>query len=202
MQVLPLIFQVSDDAVLLQLDDGNSVQVSKNHLSLLSPVFEAMFRGDFKESREDCVALPGISHSCLLNFLQMKSGYVPSHIPGIDVSKSLELIAMLDRFLVTGSEQVVEMIVHKFLSDSTVLDIYNRCVEAGSLSHFHTLRFDTVRYILTSNSEPNKKTEKLFEDFLRCPYKKQVLTDITDIFQERLNHFRCRTRHDKLKKSR
>jgi hypothetical protein len=54
MQGLPLILQASDDAVLLQLDDGNSVQVSKKHLSLLSPVFEAMFGGNFKESQEDC----------------------------------------------------------------------------------------------------------------------------------------------------
>lgn len=200
MQVLPLIFQASDDAVLLQLDDGNSVQVSKKHLSLLSPVFEAMFRGDFKESHEDRVPLPGISHYCLINLLRMKSGYVPSYIPGIDLSKSLELIAVLDRFLVTGSEQVIEMIVCEFLSHSTAVDIYVRCVEAGSVSHFHKLRYDTVRYVLTSNSEPTKKTEKLFEDFLRCPYKKQLLTDITDIFQERLNHFRYRTRHDKLKK--
>jgi hypothetical protein len=201
MQVFSLKFQASDDAVFLQLDDGNSLQVSKKRLSLLSPVFEAMFRGDFKESQEDCVPLPGISHYCLINLLRMKSGYVPSHIPGIDLSNSLELIAVLDRFLITGSEQVTEMIVRKFLSHSTAVDIYVRCVEAGSVSHFLTLRYDTVRYMLTSNAEPSK-TEKLFEDFLQCPYKKQVLTDITDIFQERLNHFRRRTRHDKLKRLR
>jgi hypothetical protein len=120
----------------------------------------------------------------------MKSGYVPSHIPGIDLNTSLELITVLDKFLVTGSEQVVEMIVCEFLSDSTAVEIYVRCMEIGDVSRFRTLRYATVRYMLTSNSEPNKKTEKLFEDFLRCPYKKQLLTDITDIFQERLNYFR------------
>jgi hypothetical protein len=131
----------------------------------------------------------------------MKPDCVPSHIPGIDLSKSLELIAVLDRFLVAGSEQLIETIVRRFLSHSTAVDIYIKCVEAGIVPHFRTLRYDTVRYMLTSNSEPNKKTEKLFEDFLQCPYKNQVLTDITDIFQERLNHFRRRTHHDKLKKS-
>lgn len=202
MKVLPLILQACDDAVLLQLDDGSSVQVSKKHLSLLSPVFEAMFRGDFKESHEDCVPLPGISHYCLINLLRMKSTYVLSHMPGIDLSKSLDLIAVLDRFLVTGSEQVIEMIVREFLSHSTAVDIYVRCVEAGSVSHFHTLRYDTVRYMLTSNSEPNKNTEKLFEDFLQCAYKKELLRDITNIFEERLNHLRCKTHHDKFKKMR
>jgi hypothetical protein len=187
--------------VYLQLDDGNSVQVSKTQLSLLSPVFDAMFRGDFKERCEGCVPLPGISHYCLTNLVRMEPGCVPSHIPGIDLSKALELIAVLDRFLVEGSEQLIEMIVRRFLSHNTAVDIYIRCIEAGDVSHFCTLRYDAVRYMLTSKSEPNKKTEKLFEDFLQCPYKKQVLTDITDIFQERLNHFRRRTHHDKLKQT-
>jgi hypothetical protein len=183
-------FQASDDAVFLQLDDGNSVQVSKKHLSLLSPVFDAMFRGNFKESYENCVPLPGISHYCLTNLLRIKSGCVPSHFPGMDLKKALELVTVLDRFMVAGCEQLIEMIVHRFLSHNTAVDIYIWCMEAGSVSHFRTLRSMAVRYLLTSHTEPNRKTDKLFEDFLQCPYKKQVLTDITDIFQERLNHFR------------
>jgi hypothetical protein len=167
---------------------------------MLSPVFEAMFGGNFRESDEGSMPLPVISHYCLITLLRMKSGYVPSQFPGIDLSKSLELMTVLDRFFVTGSEQVVEMIVREFLSHSTAVDIYVTCLEGGDVPHFHTLRYDTVRYMLTSSSDLNKKTDKLLEDFLRYPYKEELLTDITDIFQERLNHFRCRTRHDKLRK--
>jgi hypothetical protein len=155
-------------------------------------MFEAMFRGDFRESREDYVPLPGISRYCLISLLRiLKLGGVPSCVPDIDLTTSLELVAVLDRFLIPGSEQLTEMIVSKFLSHSTAVDIYIRCMEAGNVSHFHTLRYDTVRFMLTSNAAPSK-TEKIFQDLLQCPYRKQVLTDITDILQERLNHIPCK----------
>jgi hypothetical protein len=41
--------------------------------------------------------------------------------------------------------------------------------------------------MLTSNVA-HRKTEKMFQGLLRSPYKKQVLADITDIFQDRLNN--------------
>lgn len=179
--------KVSDDAVFLVLDDGSSVQVSKMHLSSQSPMFEAMFRGDFKESNEDYVPLPGISHYCLINLLRiMKLGHVPSYIPGIDLGTSLELVAVLDRFLVPGCEQLTHMIVTRFLSHSTAVKIYFGCMEAGDVSHFHTLRLNTVRYVLTS-SVTHRKTENMFQGLLCSPYRKQVLADITDILQDRLN---------------
>ena len=181
-------FQASDDAVFLLLDDGSSVQVSKMHLSSQSPVFEAMFRGDFKESIEDNVPLPGISHYCLINLLRIvKLGYVPSYIPHIDLGTSLELVAVLDRFLIPGSEQLTEMIVTKFLSHSTAVKIYSSCMEAGDISYFRTLRCDTVRYMLTSFVAP-RKIEKMFQGLLSSPYKKQVLADIMDILQDSLNN--------------
>ena len=181
-------FQASDDAVFLLLDDGSSVQVSKMHLSSQSPVFEDMFRGDFKESIEDNVPLPGISHYCLINLLRIvKLGYVPSNIPNIDLGTSLELVAVLDRFLIPGSEQLTEMIVTKFLSHSTAVKIYSSCMEAGDISYFRTLRCDTVRYMLTSFVAP-RKIEKMFQGLLSSPYKKQVLADIMDILQDSLNN--------------
>jgi hypothetical protein len=146
-----------------------------------------MFRGSFRESKEDFVALPGISRACLISLLHiLKLGGVLSCVPDIDLTTSLELVAVLDRFLVPGSEQLTEMIVSKFLSHSTAVDIYIRCMEVGDVSHFHTLRYDTVRFILTSNIAPSK-TEKIFQDLMQCPYRKQVLTDITDILQGMLN---------------
>jgi len=155
-------------------------------------MFEAMFRGDFKESSEDYVPLPGVSHYCLINLFRiMKLGYVPSCIADIDLNTSLDLVAVLDRFLISGSEQLTEMIVGKFLSYRTAVDIYTRCMEAGDVSHFHTLRYDTVRFILTSNAARDK-TEKILQDLLQSPYRKQILTDITDILQERLNHISSR----------
>lgn len=158
------------------------------HLSLQSPMFEAMFGGNFRESSEDYVRLPGISRYCLIILLRtLKLGCVPSCVLDIDLSTSLELVAVLDRFLIPGSEQITEMIVGKFLSHSTAADIYIRCMEVGDVSHFHTLRYDTVRFVLTSDASPSK-TGKVFRDLLQCPYRKQVLTDITDILQERLNH--------------
>ncbi|XP_021941760.1 armadillo repeat-containing protein 5 [Zootermopsis nevadensis] len=200
--VIPSGTEASDDVVFLLLDDGTTIQVSKMQLCLRSPVFEAMFRGDFRESNEECVPLPGISRHCLLGLLRiLKLGGVPSGVPDIDLTTSLELVAVLDRFLIPGSERLTDMIVGKFMSHRTAVDIYIRCMEAGDVSHFHSLRYDTVRFVLTSDAAPSK-TEKIFEDLLQCPYRKQVLTDITDILQERLNHIPCKpSRIALLKKS-
>jgi hypothetical protein len=159
-------------------------------------MFDAMFGGDFKESGEDYVPLPGISHYCLTNLLHIvKLGYVPSYIPNIDLGTSLELVAVLDRFLIPGSEQLTEMIVGRFLSHSTAVKIYSRCMEAGDVSHFHTLRHETVRYMLTSKVA-HRKTEKMFHGLLRSSYKKQVLADITDVLQDRLNNGTCKWSRD------
>jgi hypothetical protein len=129
-------------------------------------MFEAMFRGDFKQSSEDHVPLPGISHYRLINLPHiMKLGQVPSCIPDIDLGTSLELAA-LGRFLIPGSEQLTDMIVTRFLSHSTAVKIYGRRMEAGDVSHFHTLHHDTVRHVLTSNVA-HRKTEMMFQDLLR-----------------------------------
>ncbi|XP_069694987.1 armadillo repeat-containing protein 5 [Periplaneta americana] len=192
---VPNVVQACDDVISLLLDDGNSVQISRNYLSSQSPVFEAMFRGGFKESSEDRISLPGISHSCLINLLRvMKLGHVPLSFPDIDLSTSLELAAVLDRFLMPGSEQVTDMIVNRFLSTSTATEIYNRCVEAGDVSHFHNLRYNTVRFLLTSNA-CSGRIDEMFKEFLQSSHKKQLLTDITDILQERLSHVPCTPRY-------
>ena len=64
-------------------------------------------------------------------------------------------------------------------------------MEAGDVSHFHTLRYDAVRFVLTSNVA-HRKTEEMFQGLLRSSYEKQVLADITYILQGKLNHITCR----------
>jgi hypothetical protein len=126
-----------------------------------------------------------------INLLHIvKLGHVPSHIPNIDLETSLELIAVLDRFFIPGSEQLTEMIVTKFLSHNTTVKIYSSCMEAGDISYFHILRCDTVRYMLTSNIEL-RKTEKMFQCLLCSPYKADFSTDIMDILQDRFNNCVC-----------
>lgn len=47
------------------LDDGSTVSANKESLSHSCPVFEAMFRGGFKESLQSSVRLADISADCL-----------------------------------------------------------------------------------------------------------------------------------------
>ena len=177
--------QLSDDKIFLQLDDGSAVKASKSYLSQQSPVFEAMFRGDFKESQEECVPLPGISLDCLVNvFRILKHGGVPEVLPGITLSLSLDLVAMLDRFLIPGSQDVNQMIIRRFLTVGTALDIYVRCIEAGDIRHFHELRRQTVKFIIMSGDKTDNV--KLYKDILQNPYKLEVLTDMIDELEGRL----------------
>jgi hypothetical protein len=116
-----------------------------------------------------------------------KLGHIPSRIPNIDLGTSLELVAVLDMCLIPGIEQLTEMIVGRFLSHSTAVQIYSTCIEAGDVKHFHTLRYETVRYMLTTNIA-HQETEKMFHSLLNYSYKEHVIADITDIFQDRLNN--------------
>ncbi|PSN52457.1 hypothetical protein C0J52_14981 [Blattella germanica] len=186
--VASLDIYAANDEVFLQLDDGQTVQVSKNYLSSQSPVFEAMFNGGFKESKEEYIALPGVSHDCLnCLFRVINIGHVPKVFPGIDLNTSLELTAVLDRFLIPGSEHVMKMILEKFLSSSTAAHIYGKCIEAGDISYFNILRQRTAKFFLTSDVT-HKKTRKMFKDILCTPYKNQLLIDVTDVLEEKLRN--------------
>jgi uncharacterized membrane protein YpjA len=57
-----------DDEVTLYFGKEN-LYVSKNFLCLASPVFEAMFRNEFREKKEKRVAMTWKSHEDFLDFL-------------------------------------------------------------------------------------------------------------------------------------
>jgi hypothetical protein len=58
-----------EDEVTLTFDDGQVLFVSQNFLILASPVFEALFRGDFKEKQTRNVDLKGKKYDGFLEFL-------------------------------------------------------------------------------------------------------------------------------------
>ncbi|KAG8230683.1 hypothetical protein J437_LFUL010760 [Ladona fulva] len=58
------------DEVIFSLDDGSMVNVSRENVSSISPVFRAMLQGNFLESKEgNLIKLPGVSHFCLNHIL-------------------------------------------------------------------------------------------------------------------------------------
>lgn len=58
-----------EDEVKLVFGDKKELYVSKNFLILSSPVFEAMFRNDFTEKKNNLVKLPGKKYEDFLEFL-------------------------------------------------------------------------------------------------------------------------------------
>ena len=57
------------DEIELKFDDGKSLFVSENFLAIASPVFEKMFKSDFKEKNSRCVTMTGKDYSAFLEML-------------------------------------------------------------------------------------------------------------------------------------
>ena len=57
------------DEIELKFDDGKSLFVSENFLAFASPVFERMFRSDFKEKNSRCIIMTGKDYSAFLEML-------------------------------------------------------------------------------------------------------------------------------------
>ena len=58
-----------EDEVELKFDNGKSLYVSKWLLSAMSPVFERMFKSDFKESNDRCISMSGKEYDPFLDML-------------------------------------------------------------------------------------------------------------------------------------
>ena len=60
---------VEEDEVELKFDNGKSLYVSKGLLSAMSPVFERMFKSNFKEKNERCISICGKEYDAFLDML-------------------------------------------------------------------------------------------------------------------------------------
>ena len=60
---------VEEDEVELKFDNGKSLYVSKWLLSVMSPVFDKMFKSEFKERNARCIKMSGKEYEPFLNML-------------------------------------------------------------------------------------------------------------------------------------
>lgn len=81
-----------------QLDDGSIVLANKESLSHGSPMFEAMFRGGFVESKQSTVQITDISSSCLTHLTRVIDEYCECALPK-DHKTLMEMVIASDRFL-------------------------------------------------------------------------------------------------------
>ena len=51
--------------------EGKLLKANKNCLSMISPVFKVMFKGEFKEKEETIIPLPGKAYDAMLKFIEV-----------------------------------------------------------------------------------------------------------------------------------
>ena len=74
------------DEIELKFDDGKSLFVSENFLSLASPVFERMFKSDFKEKNSRCITMTGKDYSVFLEMLLIMHPRIGKKLPDKDIN--------------------------------------------------------------------------------------------------------------------
>lgn len=155
------------------LDDGNIICVNKHVLCKNSPVFEAMFRGNFIESTQSSVNLPHISRECIEQLMYFD-------FSNINLDTALELLNAMDRFLINGRENLIQLIIKTFLNPKTILTIYIGAMNCD------TLRQNAIQYLFTFNNENNLRGDVLNE-LLQSPHKSLVVEDILMLMREKFN---------------
>ena len=89
------------DEIELKFDDGKSLFVSENFLSLASPVFERMFKSDFKEKNFRCITMTGKDYSVFLEMLLHMHPRIRKKLPAEANSKPVKKFSGDDNLHVT-----------------------------------------------------------------------------------------------------
>lgn len=105
---------ICDDEVQLTFDDGETILISRNFLSLASPVFEAMFKHHFKEKSANCVNLGEKKHSDMLEFL---SCIHPRILKKVDQSNVLIVTPIAEEYQVTSLTNACMEVLDHWLDD-------------------------------------------------------------------------------------
>nr|CAD7590343.1 unnamed protein product [Timema genevievae] len=156
-----------EDMVLLKLDDGGEVPAKRSMLVNFSPVFEAMFKGGFKESTQTVVTLSDMSTPCLKLLLQLAASQPISSLPEMDLLLSLELIQALDQFLVPGGWSLARRITTLLLDPYSAGSIYRQCV-GHIVAPLVALKQAALHYALVATMTTNQR-RILFDELRACP---------------------------------
>nr|CAD7427753.1 unnamed protein product [Timema monikensis] len=171
-----------EDIVLLKLDDGGEVPAKRSMLINFSPVFEAMFKGGFKESTQTMVTLSGtelqpaiismakdvdISTPCLKLLLHLAARQPISSLPEMDLLLSLELIQALDQFLVPGGWSLARRITTLLLDPYSAGSLYRQCV-GHIVAPLVALKQAALHYALVATMTTNQRSI-LFDELRACP---------------------------------
>nr|CAD7457488.1 unnamed protein product [Timema tahoe] len=156
-----------EDMVLLKLDDGGEVPAKRSMLVNFSPVFEAMFKGGFKESTQTVVTLSDMSTPCLKLLLQLAARQPISSLPEMDLLLSLELIQALDQFLVPGGWSLARRITTFLLDPYSAGSIYRQCV-GHIVAPLVALKQAALHYALVATMTTNQR-RILFDELRACP---------------------------------
>lgn len=173
--------------VLVGLDDGNTLLVTKDLLVNASPVFAAMFNGSFVEGFEQKVNLSNVSlnAACLLLnqlYLQGQATNLSSstdnncHIQ-YDLSIIFEIFSLADRFLLDEIyERALNTLITKYICPNSAPMIYGESVKLLNLQKSSNrrqtlgdsnLNLFILKYILTAKgvrmSERCSAIRKVFE---------------------------------------
>lgn len=177
----------TSESIAFLLDNGETVMANKAFLSENSPVFEAMLRGNFMESAQKYISLTGISADTFIHLMFiMKLGYIPLYLPSIDLLSSLELLLMLDRFLIPGCEDLTVVIIQQFLQPETACDMYSSANEYSDLLKvFHDIRVKTIEFLLAADMNIVKRKE-IFSSLLNASCSSQVQEDIFCLLLKKL----------------
>ncbi|RZF34503.1 hypothetical protein LSTR_LSTR011745 [Laodelphax striatellus] len=171
-------------SVTFQLDDGSLVPACKKVLTDNSPVFEAMFRGGFRESEETQVQIHDVSASCLQHFVRLVDVYCECTLP-TNVTTLLELAGVADRFLVAGlSDKAIAHLMNSRLDYRSCREVYQWAI-TSNLPPALQVSQDVIKYIFSadlSRSELSQAVASMIlkEDHCKDAFLKDVELMIRD----------------------
>lgn len=103
-----------DDEVTLAFEK-KKLYVSKNFLCLASPVFEAMFRNEFREKKDKTVAMTGKSYEDFLDFLLCIN---PRYLKEVNELNVLRIVPLADEYQVTAIVTKCKAVMMSMLSNA------------------------------------------------------------------------------------
>ncbi|XP_054257867.1 armadillo repeat-containing protein 5 isoform X2 [Macrosteles quadrilineatus] len=144
------------------LDDGSTVSANKSTLCNNSPVFEAMFRGGFRESDQTEVKLTDISADCVTYFSRIIDTYCECILPK-NIQTLLDLIVASDRFLVPDlATNILSVVMNHSLSYKTCCVVYDWALSVGyKYPMLGNIGTDVVKFALTSPMTPRQRVEAI-----------------------------------------
>ncbi|XP_060607427.1 uncharacterized protein LOC132759636 [Ruditapes philippinarum] len=105
------------DEVCLVFDDQQELYVSQNFLILSSPVFDAMFKNDFKEKQQSAVFLKGKNHSEFHEFLLCIN---PGTFKPVTEANVLRIVPIAEEYQVDPIIQICQLIMQNWLQKEYV----------------------------------------------------------------------------------